>query len=138
MQIFLYLKFESIKKQLYFQFAFQVVAVLYFTYMGIHYVSLDNCKIFDYTHRYTHFFFILGNGAVYGPPGGDLAGSESKWYCWYTSEAEFKKEGMWRTPSPAGLILDSDLEDCQESAQEARLGLWAYDEPVAPWVWRKR
>ena len=34
--------------------------------------------------------------------------------------------------------FDSDLKDCQESAQEARLGLWAYDEPVEPWVWRKR
>ena len=34
--------------------------------------------------------------------------------------------------------LDSDLEDCQESAQGARLGLWADDSPVAPWKWRKR
>ena len=34
--------------------------------------------------------------------------------------------------------FDSDLEDCQESAQEARLGLWANDDPVAPWVWRRR
>ena len=34
--------------------------------------------------------------------------------------------------------FDSDLEDCQESAQEAGLGLWANDDPVAPWVWRRR
>ena len=34
--------------------------------------------------------------------------------------------------------LDSDLEDCQESAQGARLGLWGYGEPVAPWAWRRR
>ena len=34
--------------------------------------------------------------------------------------------------------FDGELEDCQKSAQEARLGLWAYDEPVAPWVWRRR
>ena len=34
--------------------------------------------------------------------------------------------------------FDSDLEDCQESAQEARLGLWADDDPVAPWAWRRK
>ena len=35
--------------------------------------------------------------------------------------------------------FDSDLEDCQESAQETRLGLWAEDDdPVAPWEWRRR
>ena len=34
--------------------------------------------------------------------------------------------------------FDSDLEDCQESAREARLGLWADEEPVEPWVWRRR
>ena len=34
--------------------------------------------------------------------------------------------------------FDSDLEDCQESAQGARLGLWANDNAVAPWGWRKR
>ena len=34
--------------------------------------------------------------------------------------------------------LDSALEDCQESAQAARLGLWAYHDPIAPWVWRKQ
>ena len=34
--------------------------------------------------------------------------------------------------------LDSDLEDCQESAQETRLGLWADDDPVAPWAWRRK
>ena len=34
--------------------------------------------------------------------------------------------------------FDGDLEDCQESAQEARLGLWADDSPVEPWVWRRR
>lgn len=34
--------------------------------------------------------------------------------------------------------LNSDLEDCQESAQMGRLGLWADDSPVAPWVWRRR
>ena len=49
MQIFLYMKFESIKHQLYFQFAFQIVAVIYFTFMGIRYVTLDNCKLFNYT-----------------------------------------------------------------------------------------
>ncbi len=31
-----------------------------------------------------------------------------------------------------------DLEDCQESARDARLGLWAYEDPVAPWVWERR
>ena len=36
------------------------------------------------------------------------------------------------------LRFDDDLEDCQESAQEARLGLWADDDPVAPWVWRRK
>ena len=54
MQIFLYLKFESIKKQLYIQFLFQVVAVLYFTYMGIHYVTMDNCRPFNYTNPSTN------------------------------------------------------------------------------------
>ena len=34
--------------------------------------------------------------------------------------------------------LDSDLEDCQESAQETRLGLWADDDPIPPWEWRRR
>ena len=34
--------------------------------------------------------------------------------------------------------FDSDLEDCQESAQGARLGLWADDEPIAPWEWGRR
>ena len=34
--------------------------------------------------------------------------------------------------------LDSDLEDCQESAQEARLGLWAAENPMAPWEWRRK
>ena len=34
--------------------------------------------------------------------------------------------------------LDSDLEDCQESAQGARLGLWADENPMAPWEWRRR
>ena len=34
--------------------------------------------------------------------------------------------------------FDSDLEDCQESAQETRLGLWADDDPVAPWAWRRK
>ena len=34
--------------------------------------------------------------------------------------------------------FDSDLEDCQEAAQGARLGLWANDDPIAPWVWRRR
>ena len=34
--------------------------------------------------------------------------------------------------------FDSGLEDCQESAQGARLGLWADDSPVAPWEWRRR
>ena len=34
--------------------------------------------------------------------------------------------------------FDSDLEDCQESAQDARLGLWAYEDAVAPWEWRRR
>ena len=34
--------------------------------------------------------------------------------------------------------FDSDLEDCQKSAQDARLGLWAYDEPVAPWERRRK
>ena len=28
--------------------------------------------------------------------------------------------------------FDSSLEDCQKCAHEARLGLWAYDGPVAP------
>ena len=32
----------------------------------------------------------------------------------------------------------SDQEDCQESAQKVGLGLWAYEDPVAPWVWRRR
>ena len=34
--------------------------------------------------------------------------------------------------------FDSDLEDCQESAQEARLGLWADENPMAPWEWRRQ
>ena len=34
--------------------------------------------------------------------------------------------------------FDSDLEDCQESAQGARLGLWADDEPIVPGEWRRR
>ena len=34
--------------------------------------------------------------------------------------------------------FDSGLEDCQKSAREARLGLWAYGNPVAPWIWRRR
>ena len=34
--------------------------------------------------------------------------------------------------------FDSDLEDCQESAQEARLGLWADENPMAPWEWRRK
>ena len=29
--------------------------------------------------------------------------------------------------------FDGDLEDCQESAQGARLGLWADENPMAPW-----
>ena len=33
--------------------------------------------------------------------------------------------------------FDSDLEDCQESAQEARLGLWEDEDPMPPWVWRR-
>tara|TARA_B100001059_G_scaffold101522_1_gene101303 strand:+ start:7143 stop:7592 length:450 start_codon:yes stop_codon:yes gene_type:complete len=34
--------------------------------------------------------------------------------------------------------FDSDLEDCQESAQETSLGLWADDDPVAPWAQRRK
>ena len=34
--------------------------------------------------------------------------------------------------------FDSDLEDCQKSAQEAKRGLWAYDDSVEPWEWRKK
>ena len=34
--------------------------------------------------------------------------------------------------------LDWELRDCQSEAQEAKLGLWADEEPVAPWDWRKR
>jgi len=34
--------------------------------------------------------------------------------------------------------FDSDLEDCQESAQEARLGLWEDEDPMPPWVWRRK
>ena len=34
--------------------------------------------------------------------------------------------------------FDSDLEDCQESAQGARLGLLADENPMAPWEWRRR
>ena len=42
-----------------------------------------------------------------------VCGGHARWYEGYTR-------------------FDSDLEDCQKSAQEARLGLWAYDGPVAP------
>ena len=34
--------------------------------------------------------------------------------------------------------FDSDLRDCQASAQEEGLGLWADDDPMAPWDWRRR
>lgn len=34
--------------------------------------------------------------------------------------------------------LDWELRDCQSDAQEAKLGLWANGEAVAPWDWRKR
>ena len=31
-----------------------------------------------------------------------------------------------------------DYKDCQEEAQENQLGLWAEEEPVAPWDWSRR
>ena len=30
------------------------------------------------------------------------------------------------------------VADCQSKAKQAGLGLWAYDEAIAPWVWRRR
>ena len=34
--------------------------------------------------------------------------------------------------------LDWELRDCQRKAQEAKLGLWSGEEPVAPWEWRRK
>ena len=31
-----------------------------------------------------------------------------------------------------------DYKDCQEEAQENQRGLWAEEEPVAPWDWRRK
>lgn len=31
-----------------------------------------------------------------------------------------------------------ELRDCQSEAQDARLGLWADEDPLAPWDWRKK
>jgi endonuclease YncB( thermonuclease family) len=32
----------------------------------------------------------------------------------------------------------SDYKQCQEDAQKNKRGLWAEDDPVAPWDWRRR
>ena len=32
---------------------------------------------------------------------------------------------------------DEALEEYQERAQEAELGLWAEDDPIPPWRWRR-
>jgi len=32
----------------------------------------------------------------------------------------------------------TDYEQCQEDAQENKRGLWAEEDPVAPWDWRRR
>ena len=32
----------------------------------------------------------------------------------------------------------TDYEQCQEAAQKNKRGLWADEEPMAPWVWRRR
>jgi len=34
--------------------------------------------------------------------------------------------------------FDSDLRDCQASAREEGIGLWADDDPMAPWDWRRK
>ena len=33
---------------------------------------------------------------------------------------------------------DRALADCQDEAKEAGLGLWASNDPIAPWEWRRR
>ena len=32
----------------------------------------------------------------------------------------------------------TDYKKCQEDAQNNKRGLWADEEPIAPWVWRRR
>jgi endonuclease YncB( thermonuclease family) len=32
----------------------------------------------------------------------------------------------------------SHYEQCQDGAKDSRLGLWAEEDPVAPWNWRRR
>ena len=34
--------------------------------------------------------------------------------------------------------LESNLRECQAKAQEEGLGLWADDDPLPPWDWRRR
>ena len=63
-------------------------------------------------------------GTLYTPEGVnvnlEMVCNGSAW--WYSRYARF----------------DTGLADCQESAEAASLGLWAYDDPVEPWVWRRR
>ena len=41
--------------------------------------------------------------------------------------------GMSVTPREA-----TDCKQCQEEAQKNKRGLWAEEDPVAPWDWRRR
>jgi endonuclease YncB( thermonuclease family) len=63
-------------------------------------------------------------GVIYTPEGVNvneaMVCNGSAW--WYSRYAKF----------------DSGLRKCQAEAKEAKLGLWADDDPMAPWDWRRR
>ena len=63
-------------------------------------------------------------GVIYTPEGVNvneaMVCNGSAW--WYSRYAKF----------------DSGLRKCQAEAKEAELGLWADDDPMPPWEWRRR
>ena len=63
-------------------------------------------------------------GVIYTPEGVNvneaMVCNGSAW--WYSRYAKF----------------DTGLRDCQAKAQEEGLGLWADDDPMPPWEWRRR
>ena len=63
-------------------------------------------------------------GVIYTPEGVNvneaMVCNGSAW--WYSRYAKF----------------DSGLRECQRTAKEEGLGLWADDDPMAPWDWRRR
>ena len=63
-------------------------------------------------------------GVIYTPEGVNvneaMVCNGSAW--WYSRYAKF----------------DSGLRKCQAKAKEEGLGLWADDDPMAPWDWRRR